>query len=67
MKDPESGEELKIDGDSYRKAYQERIQEFRDLLAKECRKSGVDYVALDTSMQFDKALMEYLLTRRARG
>ena len=67
MRDPETGEELSIDGDSFRNAYTERIAEFRDMLAKECRKSGVDYVPLDTSMQFDKALLGYLLTRRARG
>ena len=27
---------------------------------------GIDYVPLDTSMQFDKALLEYLLNRRNR-
>ena len=30
-------------------------------------RSGIDYVPLDTSMQFDKALLEYLHSRRARG
>ena len=67
MKDPETGEELKIDGDGFRNDYQKQVQEFRDGLARECRKSGIDYVPVDTSMQFDKALMEYLLSRRARG
>ena len=60
MRDPETGEELRVDGDSFRSSYTKRITEFRDFLAKECRKSGVDYVALDTSMQFDRALLEYL-------
>lgn len=67
MTDPETGEEIKIDGDGFRSDYQKQIAEFRDNLARECRKSGVDYVPLDTSMQFDRALMEYLLSRRARG
>lgn len=67
MTDPETGDELKIDGDGFRSDYQEQIREFRDGLAKECRNSGIDYVPLDTSMQFDRALMEYLLSRRARG
>lgn len=67
MRDPETGEELKIDADGYRKQYTAQIQEFRDNLAKQCRNSGIDYVPLDTSMQFDRALMEYLHSRRARG
>lgn len=67
MQDPETKEELKIDADGARKEYVARVQEFRDGLAQDCRKSGIDYVALDTSMQFDKALLEYLLSRRARG
>jgi hypothetical protein len=29
-------------------------------------RAGIDYVPLDTSMQFDKALMGYLLSRRNR-
>ena len=67
MRDPETGEELKIDADGFRKEYTQQIQEFRDNLTRQCRKSGIDYIALDTSMQFDKALLEYLLSRRARG
>lgn len=67
LRDPESGEELKVDADGFRKEYQEQIQAFRDKLSTACNKSAIDYVALDTSMQFDKALMEYLLSRRARG
>ena len=67
MRDPETDEELKVDADGYRKEYQEQIEEFRNGLSAQCRKSGIDYVPLDTSMQFDRALMEYLQTRRARG
>ncbi len=67
MTDPETGDQMKVDGDGFRKDYQEQIKEFRDNLNRECRKSGIDYVAVDTSMQFDHALMEYLLSRRARG
>jgi uncharacterized protein (DUF58 family) len=67
MKDPETGEELKVDADGFRKDYVEQIEAFRDGLAMQCRKSGIDYVPIDTSMQFDKALLEYLLSRRARG
>lgn len=67
MRDPETNEELKVDADGFKAEYQRRIAEFRDSLTLQCRKSGIDYVPLDTSMQFDKALLEYLLSRRARG
>ncbi len=67
MRDPETNEELKVDADGFKSEYVKRITEFRDSLALQCRKSGIDYVPLDTSMQFDKALLEYLLSRRARG
>jgi uncharacterized protein (DUF58 family) len=67
MRDPETEEELKVDADGFRSDYVQQIADFRDDLAKRCNTGGIDYVALDTSMQFDKALMEYLLSRRARG
>ncbi len=67
MTDPETGDELKIDGDGFRADYVKQIEAFRENLNRECRKSGIDYVPLDTSMQFDKALLGYLLSRRARG
>ena len=34
---------------------------------RECFQSGIDYVPLDTSMPFDRALTEYLLMRQSRG
>ena len=42
------------------------LAEFRETYRRECFQNGIDYVPLDTSMQFDKALMEYLLMRRGR-
>jgi len=42
------------------------VEAFRGQFRKECFQIGVDYVPLDTSMQFDKALMEYLTSRRGR-
>jgi hypothetical protein len=38
----------------------------RDRYRSECLSIGVDYVPLDTSMPFDKALVEYLSQRQAR-
>ena len=67
LRDPESNETLEIDADAYRSEYLEEIQGFRSLYEVECRQSGIDYVPLDTSMQFDRALTEYLINRRNRG
>jgi len=54
------------DWETYRRDYVAAIDEFRDLYQRECRKSRIDYVPLDTSMQFDRALTEYLASRRGR-
>lgn len=67
MIDPETNQELKLNADGFRADYIEQIKQFRDGLAQQSRKAGIDYVPLDTSMQFDKALIEYLHSRRARG
>ena len=66
LEDPETNEIIEVDGRGYRTAYVDQLAEFRDTYRRECFQSGIDYVPLDTSMQFDKALMEYLLTRRGR-
>ncbi len=67
LRDPESDETIEVNADVYRSEYLEEIESFRTLYARECRQSGIDYVPLDTSMQFDRALTEYLTNRRSRG
>lgn len=67
LEDPETGEKVQVDAASYRADYVAEVTAFRDAYRRECFQTGIDYVSLDTSMQFDKALMEYLLSRRARG
>ncbi|MFQ5735024.1 MAG: DUF58 domain-containing protein [Planctomycetaceae bacterium] len=66
LKDPESGDNLVIDADGMRADYRETIEELRTNYRNECLAMGADYVALDTSMPFDKALVEYLSQRKAR-
>jgi len=66
LKDPETGESLVVDADGIRADYQETLTELRQRYRTECQKSRIDYVALDTSMPFDRALVEYLLQRKAR-
>jgi uncharacterized protein (DUF58 family) len=66
FEDLESDQNLNANADQVRADYLRTVAEYRDDLAKRCRQNRIDYVPLDTSVQFDKALTEYLLTRRMR-
>jgi uncharacterized protein (DUF58 family) len=67
LEDPETQESLALDADGFRADYLKEIEAFRETYRRECFQAGIDYVALDTSMQFDKALTEYLVQRQARA
>ncbi|MCA9270031.1 MAG: DUF58 domain-containing protein, partial [Planctomycetales bacterium] len=64
--DPETEARVPLDATNFKRDYLKTLEEFRERYRRECFQSGIDYIALDTSMQFDKALLEYLHTRRAR-
>ncbi|MCG8584782.1 MAG: DUF58 domain-containing protein, partial [Pirellulales bacterium] len=66
FEDPETDERLEVDASGFRRDYLEEINRFRDEYRRECFQTGIDYVGLDTSMQFDKALLEYLVHRSTR-
>ncbi len=66
LEDPETLEKVQLDADHFRSDYVKEVEAFRDVYRRECFQSGIDYVPLDTSMPFDKALLEYLLSRRSR-
>ena len=66
FEDPETLEKVVVDATSYRQDYASELEAFRALYKQECFQTGIDYVPLDTSMRFDKALLEYLSQRRAR-
>jgi uncharacterized protein (DUF58 family) len=66
FEEPETHRHMQIDADHYRHDYKKELEAFRETYRRECFQSGIDYVALDTSMPFDKALLEYLLNRQAR-
>jgi len=66
LKDPETGESLVLDAAGMRADYQETLKELCGRYRKECLAIGADYVELNTSMPFDKALVEYLSQRKAR-
>jgi len=67
LKDPETNEVLKVDALGIKKEYQEAVIELRAQMKKECLMIGADYVSLDTSMRFEKALLEYLSQRKGKG
>jgi uncharacterized protein (DUF58 family) len=66
LKEPESGRTLLVDAAGIRSDYLTALQELRDRYRKDCLAVGADFVPLDTSMRFDKALVEYLSQRKAR-
>ncbi len=64
--DPESGQKIEVDAHSVSRDYHKSVEDFRTKYREVCQQSRIDYVELDTSMAFDKALTEYLVSRRAR-
>lgn len=64
--EPESNDHQIVDAAGIRADYLQAVNEMRTRYQEECFALGADYVALDTSMPFDKALTEYLYQRRAR-
>ena len=66
LEDPETADKVQVDGAAFQSEYIQEVNTYRQRLQRECVQSGIDYVPLDTSMPFDKALMEYLLSRQAR-
>ncbi len=67
LEEPETHDKLEVDADNFRSDYLEEVAAFRERYRAECFQSGIDYVPLDTSMPFDKALTEYLVMRRGRA
>lgn len=66
FEDPETGQTMEVDASGFRGDYLQQVNEFREGLRQVCFQSGIDYVPLDTSMPFDRALLEYLSSRKAR-
>jgi len=66
FEDVETPDRLTLDAQFMRRDYLQAVAEFRETYRTECAKAQIDYVPTDTSVGFDKALMEYLLQRRRR-
>jgi len=66
LEDPESGETLVTDALGARDKYLDAVAQWRRQLQDRISAIRGDYVPLDTSMPFDKALVEFLLQRSRR-
>jgi uncharacterized protein (DUF58 family) len=66
FEDVEDHAKLVVDARGMRGDYLQAVEEFRDFYRIECPKANIDYVPMDTSVSFDKALMQYLLQRQKR-
>lgn len=66
LEDPETGEYLEVDAPGVREAYRRSLEAWRSELREHIRAVRGDYVPLDTSMPFDKALVEFLIQRSKR-
>lgn len=66
LEDPESGETIDVDADGVRESYESAVTAWRDELRARISAIKGDYVPLDTSIPFDKALVEFLTQRSKR-
>jgi uncharacterized protein (DUF58 family) len=66
FEDVETPSRLTLDARHMRGDYLNALGEFREFYKAECSRANIDYVAMDTSVSFDKALMQYLLQRQKR-
>jgi uncharacterized protein (DUF58 family) len=64
FEDVEEHDRLTIDALGMRSDYLKAVAEFQELYREECSRANIDYVSMDTSVSFDRALMGYLLQRQ---
>jgi len=64
FRDMETKEELLTQPWHIQMAYRESMHQFLDFYKRECRENAIDYVLLDTTTPFDRALFEYLNKRK---
>jgi len=64
FRDMETKEEMLTQPWHVQTAYRESMHQFLDFYKRECRENAIDYVLLDTTMPFDRALFEYLNKRK---
>ncbi len=63
MEDSETGEQLPVHPELFRKEYQKRLGDFCECIRQECIKLEIDYERLRTDAPLDAALIAYLERR----
>lgn len=63
FKDMETGEEITTLPHQIKKDYAEQVESFSNEIASACRQSKIDYIPIDSSTPFDKALYAFLSKR----
>jgi uncharacterized protein (DUF58 family) len=66
FEDVEETRRVTLDARNMRPDYLQALQEFRERYRTECSRVNIDYVPIDTSVTFDRALMQYLIQRQRR-
>lgn len=66
FEDNESHEKLTLDARGIRGDYLEELAAFMAKFQKDCSGANIDYVPVNTGLNFDKALTEYLINRQRR-
>lgn len=66
FQDVESDLHKEIDAQGIADDYRAFVEHFRSHFKTECANANVDYVPMDTSVGFDKALLDYLILRQRR-
>lgn len=64
FEDVESGMNLPTQPHHIRAAVQKEIDEYLEWFKRQCRENNIDYQLLDTSMDFDQGLLQFLLKRK---
>ena len=62
----ESDSHKEIDAQGIADDYRAFVDQCRTHYKTECANANVDYVPMDTSVGFDKALLDYLILRQRR-
>ncbi|NOZ61712.1 MAG: DUF58 domain-containing protein [Calditrichaeota bacterium] len=67
FRDVETGDKMSTQPWHIRAEYQRLMSDFVQNYRRECRNNLIDFVALNTAMDFDRALLEYMIKRKRLG
>ena len=65
--DPETGLNVRVDAKAARRAYLDALESFTEDLRQRFSAQRIDYVPIDTSVSFDRALISFLSNRRTHA